>query len=175
FGTDGGHRRGTAGRIPSRRQTMHPDPKHCRSRGHTVNLALDPNTLQIRMHSPLELHPFAESLEVWMQTIGYPRKDIFAVRLALQEAVLNAFRHGNRGDTGKSIFVRYLLTTAEVLLEVEDEGPGFDPDQVPDPPTEPSIDRPRGRGLFLIRTNMTWVSFNEKGNRVTFARQRSHS
>jgi serine/threonine-protein kinase RsbW len=62
-----------------------------------------------------------------------------------------------------------------VVLEVEDQGQGFDPDQVPDPRREPYMDRPGGRGLFLMRTYMTWVSFNREGNRVTFSRRRSHS
>ena len=89
--------------------------------------------------------------------------------------MLNAFRYGNRRDPSKSIFVRCLLTATEVLLEVEDQGRGFDPDQVPDPLTEPYLDRPGGRGLFLLRTYMTWVNFNREGNRVTFSRQRSNS
>jgi serine/threonine-protein kinase RsbW len=154
---------------------MHPHHQDHPFRARTVDLALEPHALQIQVHSPAELHPFSEALEVWMKSSGYPQKDIFAVRLALHEAVINAYRHGNGGDPSKSISVRYLLTAAEVLLEVKDQGPGFDPDQVPDPLREPYLDRPSGRGLFLMRTYMTWVSFNREGNRVTFSRQRSHS
>jgi serine/threonine-protein kinase RsbW len=153
---------------------MHPHHKECPFHTRTVDLAQEPHTLQIQLHSPTQLHPFSESLAAWMRTVGYSPKDIFAVRLALYEAVLNAFRHGNRCDAGKRIFVRYLLSAAEVLLEVEDQGRGFDPDQVPDPLTEPCHDRPGGRGLFLMRTYMTWVSFNREGNRVTFCRQHSN-
>jgi len=68
----------------------------------------------------------------------------------------------NHGDSGKRIFVRYLVTPDEVLLEVEDQSHGFDPDRVPDPLTEPCLDRPGGRVLFLLRTYMTWVSFTRK-------------
>jgi serine/threonine-protein kinase RsbW len=114
-------------------------------------------------------------LEAWMRILGYANKDIFAVRLAFNEAVINAFRHGNRSDPGKRIHVRYLVTAAEILLQVEDQGPGFDPNQVPDPLSEPFLDRPCGRGLFLMRSYMTWVSFNREGNRVTLCRQRSLS
>jgi serine/threonine-protein kinase RsbW len=152
---------------------MHPHSNPFRAG--TVNLALEPHMLQIHVHSPAELRSFSDALEVWMRTIGYAAKDMFAVRLVLREAVINAFRHGNRSDPSKSIFVRYLLTTAEVLLEVEDQGHGFDPNQVPDPLHEPYPDRPGGRGLFLMRSYMTWVSFNREGNRVTFCRRRSHS
>jgi serine/threonine-protein kinase RsbW len=146
-------------------------PFHAR----TANLAQEPHALQIKVHAPAELQLFCDALQGWMRTIEYSQKDIFAVRLALQEAVINAFRHGNRRDLRKRIFVRYLLTPVEVLLEVEDEGSGFDPDQVPDPLTEPYRDRPSGSGLFLIRTYTSWVSFNREGNRITFCRQRSNS
>jgi serine/threonine-protein kinase RsbW len=154
---------------------MHPHSKDHHFRAGTVDLALEPRALQIQVPSPAELRPFIEMLEVRMRVLGYPKKDIFAVRLALNEAAINAFRHGNRGDPGKSIHVRLLITVAEILLQVEDQGPGFDPDQVPDPLSEPYLDRPCGRGLFLMRTYMTWVSFNREGNRVTLCRQRSHS
>ncbi len=154
---------------------MYPHSKERHFRPGTVDLALDPQALQIQVPSPAELRPFIEMLEIWMRILGYPKKDIFAVRLALNEAAINAFRHGNRRDTGKSIHVHYLVTVAEILLQVEDQGPGFDLDQVPDPLSEPFLDRPRGRGLFLMRTYMTWVSFNREGNRVTLCRQRSHT
>jgi serine/threonine-protein kinase RsbW len=154
---------------------MHPHRKDNPFHARMFDLAREPHTLHVRVHSPAELLPFSQAIAVWMRAIGYSGTDIFAIRLTLYEAAVNAFRHGNRGDTRKCIVVRYLLTAAEVLLEVEDEGQGFDPDQVPDPLTEPYLDRPGGRGLFLMRTYMTWVSFNQQGNRVTFSRQRSHS
>jgi serine/threonine-protein kinase RsbW len=93
----------------------------------------------------------------------------------LQEAVSNAFRHGNRGDRGKNIDLRYAVSAAEVLLEVEDQGAGFDPDQVPNPLAEENLYRLGGRGLFFMRAYMTWVSFNREGNRVTLSKQRSSS
>jgi serine/threonine-protein kinase RsbW len=154
---------------------MHPQYKDHQFHPRTVDLALEQHAQQFRVHRPAELRGFFGTLELWMRILGYPKKDIFAVRLALGEAVTNAFRHGNRGDPSKRIHVRYLVTVAEVLLQVEDQGSGFDPDQVPDPLTEPYLDRPGGRGLFLMRTYMTWVSFNREGNRVTLCRQRSNS
>jgi serine/threonine-protein kinase RsbW len=157
------------------RQVMHPHHKGRQFRRSAFNLTLEQNARQLGVHSPAELRPFLEMLETWMKVLRYPSKDIFAVRLALHEAASNAFRHGNRGDSSQTICVRYLVTVAEVLLEVEDQGSGFDPEQVPDPLAESYLDRPGGRGLFLMRTYMSWVSFNREGNRVTFSRQRSDS
>jgi serine/threonine-protein kinase RsbW len=154
---------------------MHPHNPDRYFRAQTVHLAQEPHALQIEAHTPAELWPLFDRLEVWMMLLGYPSKDLFAVKLALHEAASNAFRHGNRGDQTKRIQVRYLVTVPEVLLEVEDQGAGFDPNQVPDPLTEACLDRPDSRGLLLMRAFMTWVSFNREGNRVTFSRQRSHS
>jgi serine/threonine-protein kinase RsbW len=149
---------------------MHPHSQEHHFRARTVDLALEPHALQMQLASPAELRFLIEMLKAWMRILRYPKKDIFAVRLALNEAAIDAFRHGNRADPGKSIHVRYLVTAAEILLQVEDQGPGFDPDQVLDPLSEPFLDRPCGRGLFLTRSYMTWVSFNREGNRVTLCK-----
>lgn len=154
---------------------MYPHDKDQHFRDRAVDLALDESAQRIQAHTPAELRPFLDRLEGRMRVLGYPCKDIYAVKLAAQEAVSNAFRHGNHGDPNKRISVRYLVTAAEVLLEVEDEGPGFDPGQVPDPFTRENLHRRGGRGLFLMRAYMSWVSFNREGNRMTLARQRSDS
>jgi anti-sigma regulatory factor (Ser/Thr protein kinase) len=64
----------------------------------------------------------------------YPERDRFGLRLALEEALVNALRHGNRGDTFGRGAVRWRVTPDCCLAEVEDEGDGFDPAAVPDPP-----------------------------------------
>jgi serine/threonine-protein kinase RsbW len=140
---------------------------------HTVELLREEQADRVQVHTPAELRPLFDRLEGRMRVLGYPCKDVFAVILALEEAAVNAFRHGNGSDPSKRIHVRSLVTAAGVLVEVEDEGPGFDPRLVPDPLAEENLDRPDGRGLFLMRAYTTWVSFNREGNRVTLARQRS--
>ena len=143
--------------------------------GGEYELGLDPNARAFPAHSLSELRPVFEKLENWMRVLGYARKDIFAVTLALHEAAANGIRHGHRGDPRKRLYVRYLVTPDVVVLEVEDEGPGFDVSQAPDPLLDEYIDRPCGRGLFLMRAYMSWVSYNPAGNRVTLGRRRSAS
>jgi serine/threonine-protein kinase RsbW len=104
---------------------------------------------------------------------GYGERELFGVRLALEEAIVNAVKHGNRNDSSKAVRVRYQTTEQQFLVEVQDEGPGFDPEGVPDPLAPENLERPGGRGVFLMRHYMTWVSFNERGNCVTMCRRRS--
>jgi anti-sigma regulatory factor (Ser/Thr protein kinase) len=138
-----------------------------------AGLASAAGVLELQVHAPAELGPLFDRLEDLMGILGYPHKDILAVQLVLDEAATNAFRHGNRGDRAKAITIRYMATAAQMLLEVEDEGAGFDPGRVPSLLAEENRLRPTGCGLMLMRAFATWVTFSPKGNRVTFARQRS--
>jgi serine/threonine-protein kinase RsbW len=103
---------------------------------------------------------------------GYPDKDSFGMRLALEEAVVNAVKHGNGGDPAKWVVVRFTVSPERVLAEVQDEGAGFDPARVPDPTAPENRQRPGGRGLLLIRTYATGVRYNAAGNCVTLCKRR---
>jgi serine/threonine-protein kinase RsbW len=134
-------------------------------------LGLHPDVRTVRVRTVAALKPVFDQLEDWMRVLGYAHQDIFAVTFALFEMATNAVRHGNRNDPRKWVRVRYLVTDAEVLLEVEDEGWGFDPQSVPSPLA--CGGRPLCWGLFLTRAYMSWVRFNAQGNRVTLCRRRS--
>jgi serine/threonine-protein kinase RsbW len=97
------------------------------------------------------------------------------VRLALEEALVNAVKHGNQGDTSKQVRLRYHVNAEFVLVEVEDEGAGFDPSAVLDPLAPENLERPSGRGLFLIRKYMTWMEHNERGNCLKMCKQRGEA
>ena len=105
---------------------------------------------------------------------GYDDGARFAIRLALEEAVVNAFRHGNRSDPSKLVRFRSRIDESSASFEVEDEGPGFDPAAVPDPTTDENLEIPSGRGVMLIRAYMTEVEYVPPGNllRMTYRRPR---
>jgi serine/threonine-protein kinase RsbW len=107
-----------------------------------------------------------------IEKMGYDGASAFAIRLALEEAMVNAFRHGNRGDPQKTVSVDCRIDPATVRIEVEDQGEGFDPTAVPDPTELDNIEIPSGRGLMLMRAYMSEVSFSPKGNRVRMVFQR---
>jgi len=144
-----------------------------RERAALIDLGGNPWVRRVTLGHPAELRPLSEKVDSWMRVLGYPGKDIFAVRLALGEAAINGFRHGNQGDPTKVVRVSYLVAPDEVVVEVEDEGPGFDPGLVPDPLLPENCERTSGRGLFLMRVYMSGVAFNRQGNRVTLCRRRS--
>jgi serine/threonine-protein kinase RsbW len=98
---------------------------------------------------------------------GYDTASGFAIRLAVEEALMNAFKHGNKSDPTKKVWVRCLVDPQVVEVEIEDEGEGFDPTAVPDPTEQDNIEIPSGRGLMLMRAYMTAVRFSPQGNRVT--------
>jgi serine/threonine-protein kinase RsbW len=108
-----------------------------------------------------------------MAAAEYPGRDVFGVQLALEEALVNAVKHGNGGDPARSVCVGYRVTDRRVLAEVQDEGPGFDPRQIPDPTASENLDRPCGRGVLLMQHYMTWVRYHVPCNRVTLCKERS--
>jgi serine/threonine-protein kinase RsbW len=108
-----------------------------------------------------------------MEEVGYGERDTFAVRLALEEAVINAVKHGHGNDPRKRARIWWVVSASAIRLVVEDDGAGFDPDRVPDPCLPENQERPGGRGVFLMRSYMSWVRFNDAGNRIVMCRYRS--
>jgi serine/threonine-protein kinase RsbW len=108
------------------------------------------------------------------ERVGYPEASLFAIRLALEEALSNAFRHGNRNDPSKSVTVECSVDAQSVCVDVTDEGEGFDPEAVPDPTAAENIEIPSGRGIVLMRSFMTEVVFEPPGNvvRMRYVRPR---
>jgi serine/threonine-protein kinase RsbW len=103
----------------------------------------------------------------------FDSEEIFAIHLALEEAILNALKHGNKFDPTKIVDIDYLITDEKCDISVADEGPGFSPDSLPDPREEENIYKPCGRGVLLMRSYMDVVEFNESGNRVHMIKYKS--
>jgi serine/threonine-protein kinase RsbW len=103
---------------------------------------------------------------------GYDRDTIFALRLALEEAITNAIRHGNRNDPTKHIHLRYHVNPDRVVVMVRDEGRGFRRKAVPDPTADENLQRAGGRGIMLMRCYMTKVRYNRAGNEVWLLKKR---
>jgi serine/threonine-protein kinase RsbW len=103
---------------------------------------------------------------------GWNPTDVFAVRLAFEEAVVNAIKHGNRHADDKHVHVTGKLFSNRLWLQISDEGPGFDPAAVPDCTDDERLDVPSGRGIMLMRSFMCHVEYNESGNQVVMEKHR---
>lgn len=101
----------------------------------------------------------------------YKREVVFAVRLALDEALVNAVKHGNKNDATKTVTIEFTIDQDSMVIQIEDQGPGFVPDELPDPTAEENLSRPNGRGVMLMRAYMTEVDFNDSGNRVILTKR----
>jgi len=99
--------------------------------------------------------------------------DIFAIHLALEEALLNAIQHGNKQGTDKQIKVEYFITPAKFEISITDQGTGFNPDAVADPRAEENLRKCCGRGLLLMRSYMDAVEYNEAGNCVHMVKHKT--
>ncbi len=124
--------------------------------------------------------------------------DCHRVATALDEALTNACYHGNlevrsevrahdarayrlmakqrRAMTpykDRRIYVSASLTSSEARFVIRDDGDGFEVDGVPDPTDPANLENPSGRGVFLMRTFMDGVTYNEAGNEVTLLKRRA--
>lgn len=86
--------------------------------------------------------------------------------LAASEAVTNAMRHGNKMDATKKVHVNAEVTSEYIQLMVEDEGDGFNPDDIPDPLDPENLLKPSGRGVFLMKTYCDEVEHDKGGRRI---------
>jgi len=108
----------------------------------------------------LEEHDFGEDM-------------VFAVHLSLEEAFINAIKHGNHDDPRKKILVECLITPEKVDVSITDEGFGFDPNGIPDPRCDSNLYKSCGRGVLLIQSYMDVVEYNSRGNCIHMVKYRN--
>ena len=106
---------------------------------------------------------------------GFDQEDIFSIHLALEEAFLNAIKHGNKMDPDKKVHVEYLVTSEKFDISVRDEGAGFNPSSVPDPRKGENLYKSSGRGLLLMQSYMDTVEYNKEGNCVHMVKFRENT
>jgi serine/threonine-protein kinase RsbW len=115
---------------------------------------------------PSEVKRVEDSLLPAISAKGYGERTLFGIKLAVEEAVINAIKHGNRMDSTKKVKIDFEIGEDKVKISVADEGEGFDISAVPDPTKPENIGNDSGRGLVLMKAYMDSVEFNEKGNEV---------
>jgi serine/threonine-protein kinase RsbW len=112
-----------------------------------------------------------EYLQERVAKLGLIKPDRSNLFVALDEAFVNAVKHGNKNDPNKLVRITAELTPQEASFTVEDEGEGFDVKQIPDPCDPANLFRTSGRGVLLIYNIMDEVEYNAQGNRVKMVKR----
>ncbi len=93
--------------------------------------------------------------------------DIYGnIMIAVTESVNNAIMHGNKNDKTKNVTLSLSLNNNVINFTVKDEGNGFDFQNLPDPTSPDNIDKPSGRGIFLMKHLSDEVNFKKDGSMV---------
>jgi len=121
---------------------------------------------------PDEARRIQQDIENALKEHQYSEKEVFGIRLALEEALVNAIKHGNQMDRAKKVHISYRVRAEHFEIVIADEGPGFDPADVPDPTAPENLERCCGRGLMLMRHYMTEVDYCRRGNSVRMCKLR---
>lgn len=108
------------------------------------------------------------------QRAGFDEDTATHVAMAVREAAVNAVLHGNAYDPAKHITASFETTSDSLVIRVTDQGPGLDPDSIPDPLAPENILRGSGRGIFLIKAFMDEVHFRQlhPGTELTLIKHR---
>ena len=101
----------------------------------------------------------AAAVAEFLSRSGITEDAAFGIDMAVREAVTNAVLHGNRQDENKTVDVTLKSSPDAVEISVHDQGPGFNPEEVPDPTAEENILKASGRGIFFMRSFMDEVNW----------------
>lgn len=129
--------------------------------------------LRVSFSRRSELRPTRERIIASLRELGYPQSDLFAVRLAVNEALVNAIEHGNRRDPNKKVTIACQIDPEKAEIIVTDQGAGFEPGSVPDCTADENLCKTCGRGIAMMRGFMDTVEFEGKGNTVKLVKFRS--
>ena len=138
---------------------------------HNIMSSKLPSSHSIALKGSTNVIPqICEQILAEIKANDFTGEDIFAVHLAIEEAFVNAIKHGNKMDPSKQVQVDYSVDSERIEICITDEGTGFDPQRIPDPRSGENLYKPEGRGLLLIRSYMDVVEFNKRGNSLRMVR-----
>lgn len=100
----------------------------------------------------------------------YIKDDLYGnISVCIVEAISNAIQHGNNYDVTKIVLLNYEYSEGVLKFVIEDEGPGFDMDTVPDPTLPENVENIKGRGIFLITHLSDKVDFDNQGSKISIS------
>jgi serine/threonine-protein kinase RsbW len=125
------------------------------------------NTISIQIPSIVENIRMIESFIDNAKDRFHLDEDLYGnIMIAVTEAVNNAIKHGNSGNSGKNVSLSLTLNDNLLKFVISDEGHGFNPHNLPDPTSPENLEKPGGRGIFLMKHLCDEVQFLEEGKTV---------
>src|SRR4051812_1699910 len=128
------------------------------TRAKSLTFTIPSTTLAVR-----EVH---KQIMDCVEACHYDEQATFAIRLALEEGLMNAINHGNKLDPKKSVSVEAKVGPKSTEICIEDQGQGFARSHVPDPCAEENLLKCSGRGILLMEAYMDKVDYSRGGRRV---------
>lgn len=117
------------------------------------------------------MHIVLEYLMKRVEKVGVCKPEQSNLFVALDEAFVNAVKHGNKFDATKLVRVSADVSASEARFTIEDEGEGFDVNSIPDPLDPENLFKTSGRGVLFIYNIMDEVKYNDRGNRLTMVKK----
>jgi serine/threonine-protein kinase RsbW len=120
---------------------------------------IPPHTVRIEFLSAFDMLDFVQAVSDHVgKAAGLDEDQLHWVSVAVRESVVNAIKHGNKGDKTKKVTIDFCpvppTNANELVIRIEDQGEGFVPEEVADPLAPENILKSSGRGIFLIRNFM---------------------
>lgn len=128
------------------------------------------NTISIQVPSLMENIRMIESFIDNAKERFHLDDDIYGnIMIAVTEAVNNAIKHGNDNNKSKNVFLSLSLDDSLIKFTIKDEGRGFDYQHLPDPTSPENLEKPGGRGIFLMKHLSDEVDFKDEGRTVVLS------
>ena len=115
---------------------------------------------------PDQCAPLIAEILAALQLHGWGAEDRFGIQMAMEEAVMNAIKHGNGCDPTKTVDIDLGFDERKFEATISDYGLGFDPKEVPDPTADENLGKTCGRGVMLMKNFVDSVKYNDCGNEV---------
>lgn len=124
---------------------------------------------------PDQCAPLMAEILAALQLHGWSADDKFSIQMAMEEAVMNAIKHGNGCDPTKMVDINLGFDDQKFEATISDYGGGFDPNELPDPTADENLGKTCGRGVMLMKNFVDTVEYNESGNEVKMIKMKSGS
>jgi len=129
-------------------------------------------SIEFELPSAISLmHVVLDYLMKRVEKLGVVKAEQSNLFVALDEAFVNAIKHGNKYDAHKMVRIAAEVSRAEARFTIEDEGEGFDLNNIPNPLDPDNLFKTSGRGVLFIYNIMDEVKYNDRGNRLTMVKR----